>query len=347
MKKIVLFLGVALFGLAACREQPDTALNPATDVPAGSTSANDGDATQGNAGAGRSLLLRVAETGENQIWRFDDGVEPSIDVLWAVTPEWSLLAFVPNGWGDADLAVWRSTATDEVRLWKVREGAEEPVAEVLPPAAAGWRIAAVLDVDADGRADLVWTGPNGEVAVWTLRDGKVVGQDVIGNTGSGWTLAQTGDFDGDGRGDLFWRKDDRTSASIWTLGGLAIKDTIGIADAGDQWALLAAGRFDGDAGSDLLWRDTAGNLAIWSGADPARASGVSRQAPSDWTFLGALDLDGNGHDDLLWNNPEKRQSGAWMLAAGGAITDRSLPPVGKEWTAVPSSLVTNQPVDSL
>lgn len=342
MKKIVLFLGVAMAGLAACQQQPDSTPNAATSAAASSAATDAATVTA----SGSSLLLRVAQTGENQVWRFKGEAEPAITTLWAATPEWSPLAFVPKGWGDADLVVWRSSASGEIRLWKVREGVEEPETQVLPPAAAEWRIAAVLDVDADGRADLVWIGPKGDVAVWTLRDGKVVGQEVIGNTGGAWTLAQAGDFDGDGRGDLFWRKDDRTSASIWTLGGLAIKDTIGVADAGEEWTLLASGRFDDDAGVDLLWRDGAGNLAVWSGADPARSSTVSRQAPSGWAFLGALDVDGNGYEDLLWNNPEKQQSGAWMLSADGAIADRSLPPIGNDWVAAASSLVANQAVDS-
>ncbi len=337
MKNTLFFLSAALAGLAGCQKQPDAA----TGAPVAPAVASAADAPADDQKPGGSLLLQMTQTGENQVWRFMGDAEPAIAALSAAKPEWSLLAFVPKGWGDADLAVWRNSQGGELRVWKVIEGPEEPKAEVLPFAASDWRVAAVLDVDADGHADLVWTGPENEVAVWTLRDGKVIAQDVIGNTGGGWTLAQTGDFDGDGRGDLFWRKNDRTSASVWMLEGLAIKDTRGTADAGDEWTLLAAGRFDDATGADLLWRDAAGNLAIWGGADPARAAAMSRQVPSGWAFLAALDMDGNGHDDLLWNNPEKSQSGAWMLAADGVIADRPLPPIGKAWAAVSASLVNN------
>lgn len=342
MKKIMILLGLTLAGLTACREQPDID-RTAADTPA--TAATDPTGSDVEKSVS-SLMWHGIKDGANQVWRFHGDAAPLPTALWATDAEWLPLAFVAKGWGGVDMAVWRSTASNEVRLWKVLD-AEEPFAEVLPPAADNWRIAAVLDVDADSYADLVWAGPNGEVAVWTLRDGKIVAQAVIGNTGGDWTLAQVGDFDGDGRGDLFWRKNDRTSASVWMLEGAAIKDSRGMADAGAQWSVLAAGRFDREAGVDLLWRDSAGDLAIWSGASPAQGSSLPRrQVPSGWVFLSALDMDGNGQDDLLWSNPDTRQFGAWLLAADGGITDRSLPPVGGEWAAVPAALVIHEAADS-
>jgi FG-GAP-like repeat len=341
MKKIMILLGLTLAGLTACQEE--AGIDPTDTVtPAAATGE---PAVSENGKSVSALMWHGIKDGANQVWRFHGDAAPLPTALWATDAEWQPLAFVAKGWGGLDMAVWRSTASSEVRLWKVLD-TEEPFAEVLPPAAANWRIAAVLDVDADSFADLVWTGPEGEVAVWTLREGKVVAQAVIGDTGGDWTLAQVGDFDGDGRGDLFWRKNDRTSASVWMLDGLAIKERRGMADAGDQWSVLAAGRFDRKSGADLLWRDTAGDLAIWSGADSAHGSSLSRQVPSGWMFLGALDTDGNGQDDLLWSNPDTRQFGAWLLAADGAIADRSLPPVGGEWAAVPSALVVHEAADS-
>lgn len=335
MKKMLLLIGVMLTGLLGCQKQPDA--TPATTADTATVpSVPDGAV---GAGRGASVLWRSAKSGENRIWRFQGEAPPTIATLWAVEPEWSPLAFVPQGWGENDLVVWRNANSGEIRLWKVHDEAEEPVFEVLPPAGAGWRIAAVLDVNADGNADLVWTRGDGDVAVWTLREGKVVEQAVIGNTGSGWTLTQAGDFDGDGCGDLFWRRDDRASATVWMLKGAAIRDSRGMADAGEQWTLLAAGRFDDALGADLLWRDGSGNLAIWGGADPAHASTMPRQAVAAWTLIAALDLDDNGRDDLLWNNGESNQLGAWMLAADGTIADSTLPPVGSDWTATSSALV--------
>ena len=344
MKKIVILLSLALAGLMACQKEAETTPTVAAGAATGTAAA--ADSGPDSAKPGSAMMWRAVNTGESKVWRFPGGDAAPVPVaLLAVEPEWLPQIFVPKGWGGADMVVWRSAASGEVRLWKLRD-AEQPVAEVLPPAGSGWRIAAVQDVDADGYADLVWVGPKGEVAVWTLRDGKVVEQAVIGNTGGGWTLAQADDFDGDGRGDLFWRKDDGTSASVWMLEGLAIKDSRGMADAGDQWTLLAAGRFDREVGADLLWRDAAGDLAIWSAANPAHGSSLSRQVLSGWVFLSALDMDGNGQDDLLWSNPGTQQFGAWLLAADGGITDRALPPVGGEWAAVPPALVIHKTADA-
>ncbi|KRD34049.1 MULTISPECIES: FG-GAP-like repeat-containing protein [unclassified Lysobacter] len=317
---------------------PAASVEPAAGAPASTATPTTTDAAQASVGP-VTLLWRNGATGENRRWRFDGKTAMAPLETWAVAPEWSALGYMSRAWGGNDLAAWRMKATGEVRLWKLSAASPEPAAEILPAADASWQVVAFTDVNQDGFDDVVWLGRDGGVAVWTLRDGKVQEQALIGNVGTGWSAAQVGDFDGDGRGDLFWIKDDGSSASLWLLDGAKLKSARAITYTGGDWSLVAAGKFDGQAGDDLLWRASDGRLQGWSSADPGKQIAFTRQATGDWRFVAALDVDGNGYADLLWHNPKTGQVGAWLLAANGAITDRELPSIGGEWAPVPTGLV--------
>lgn len=344
MKKAILVVALTAAALGAVwwlTEPKTPAPNGAAlpNVPAEPQASSSPATASQSAGAGTSLLWRNKTSGENLAWRFGDKGAVTPASLWAVDSNWAVLAYVAGGWSGSDLVAWSDPANGEIRLWKLAAGAAEPSAEVLPQAGADWRVAAFVDANADGYADVVWASREGGVAVWLLRDGKVLEQAVIGDTGGAWSLAQVGDFDGDGRGDLFWRKNDHASANIWSLDGAKLKSSRGLADPGSAWTLLAAGKFDGEKGDDLLWKDQAGNLLAWSGGDAAKPITLARQAVADWDFVAALDVDGNGRNDLLWRNPSTTQTGAWLLGATGEITDLSLSPVGAEWSPVSSAVV--------
>lgn len=345
MKKLliaVLVLLAAGAGFLVWRElsKPATTSAPAA-TPASAPAAQTPPASQTSSPApGKPLLWRDASGGENLLWHFDAKGAPVGQPIRRVDAEWTALAFAPGGWDGADMVAWRNNASGEIRLWKLGAEGDEPEAATLPPAGPEWRLAALADVDGDTDADAVWVSDTGGVAVWTLQNGEVSEQGVIGDTGGDWMLAGVGDFGGDGRADLFWRKQDGGAAGVWALDGIAAPATSGIADAGPAWTVIAVAALDERAGEDLLWRDAAGNLAIWSGADPAKPVAVGRMVPPGWNFVAAHDIDGDGRGELLWRSDDHSQFGAWRLGAEGAITDLPLPPVGGEWTPVPAALAT-------
>src|SRR5262249_34183857 len=60
---------------------------------------------------------------------------------------------------------WRHTGTGGVATWLV-SGPSILDARMLTAVPPEWEIAAVADVNGDGRVDLVWRHPTGAVAVW-------------------------------------------------------------------------------------------------------------------------------------------------------------------------------------
>ena len=83
-------------------------------------------------------------------------------------------------------------------------------------------IRAAADMNADGKADLVWQNDNGGPAVW-LMDG--IGVTTYGpalfNPGSDWRIIDAADFNGDGKADLVWQNNDGRPA-IWLMDGVNI-----------------------------------------------------------------------------------------------------------------------------
>jgi hypothetical protein len=68
-----------------------------------------------------------------------------------------------------------------------------------------WAVTHVVDLDGDGRSDLVWrNAATGQTALWRM-DGTAFAAGAIVLTNAAWSVVKTGDLDGDGRGDLVWR----------------------------------------------------------------------------------------------------------------------------------------------
>ena len=89
-----------------------------------------------------------------------------------------------NGDGRADL-LWQHTATGELGVWflsgSIVTGAFRLSIDVMTD--NNWRIAGVRDVNADGRADILWQHATGSLATWFLQGRTVVGTAMLNPSG--------------------------------------------------------------------------------------------------------------------------------------------------------------------
>ena len=79
------------------------------------------------------------------------------------------------------------------------------------------------DVNADGKADLIWRNlSNGKVAVWLMDGTTIQSAGIPGGAPLVWQIVDVQDTNGDGKADLIWRHDDGRVA-VWLMDGTALK----------------------------------------------------------------------------------------------------------------------------
>ncbi|MBL6454867.1 VCBS repeat-containing protein, partial [Belnapia sp. T6] len=127
-----------------------------------------------------------------------------------------------------------------------------------------WGLAGAGDFAGDGKADILWHGQGGDVAVWQMNGSHATSGGVVGfSPGSYWSLAGTGDFDANGTSDILWRGQGG-EVSVWQMNGTQISGG-GPVDfnPGDYWSVAGTGDFNGNGTSDILWRGHGGEVSIW------------------------------------------------------------------------------------
>ena len=112
--------------------------------------------------------------------------------------------------------LWRSDGTPG-GTFAVSSGGVVPSVQF---GAAAFTPAIRRDFNGDLRSDLLWQNSSGEIVVWELNGGSVIGGGSVGNPGPDWHPKATGDFNGDGRADILWQNDSG-EVVIWALNGTA------------------------------------------------------------------------------------------------------------------------------
>lgn len=176
---------------------------------------------------------------------------------------------------------------------------------------------AAIDVNGDGRSDILWRSDSGAIATWLASAAGGFTGSWGTNVAVDWLVAGVGDFNGDGRDDILWQKGDSIADWLgatnggfsvgWGTSGLLSSRIVGIAD------------FNGDGRDDILWRTDAGNVSTWLGRTTADFSvGSTTSVATSWAVAGTGDVNGDGRDDIIWRN----DSGAiatWLGTAGGGF----------------------------
>ena len=120
------------------------------------------------------------------------------------------------------------------------------------------------DYNGDGKSDLLWRGPNGEVRTWLINDSTLASEVSHGPVPLNWSIVDThGDYNADGRTDVLWRNSDGMIAT-WLMNGNAPHVFGLITPMTASWTLIDGhSDYNGDGKSDLLWRAPNGEVAAW------------------------------------------------------------------------------------
>lgn len=188
-------------------------------------------------------------------------------------PNWKVLGAGDfGGRGRSDLLM-QDTQSGMVKVWAGFQG--PPDSEyLLRTVKPGWVVAAITDIDGDGKADILWRyystpanpspnpDDNGVAFVWFMNGSAIDAISARGGAPVSWSLAGAADLHGNGRSDMVWVSPANAIRSITALPGRAFaNELIGTVPAG--YTLVRLGDFDGDGKADLLFRNAQGKMKLW------------------------------------------------------------------------------------
>lgn len=207
----------------------------------------------------------------------------------------------------------------------------------------GWVATGGVDVNADGKSDLLWRNDStGQFETWVM-DGYMLSVATGYSLPAGYEIFGSGDYNGDGKLDLLLSNSQR-ELFMWfgtgtSFNGQALNRIYGggwVADLDVRpfFAQRVTTDFNASGASDILWKsDTAGQFETWmmGGATLQRAIGFT--LPTGYRIMTTGDFNGDGHADLLLTSAA-RDTVMWF-GNGVGFRGQSLARVyGNGWSAV-------------
>jgi hypothetical protein len=208
------------------------------------------------------------------------GIDRVTDTNWQIVGSGDL-----NGDGATDL-VWRHKTSGWLAVWflKGTEVVNIQYLSINQVADLGWQVAAVGDIDGDGKADLIWQdATTGGRAAWLMNGAQVVTTVFLSISqvaDTDWQIVGAGDANGDGYADLIWQHQTQGWLAVWFMRGTDVLSTNFLS--------------------------------------------VNRITDTNWQIRGVGDVDANDHADLIWQNDATGELGVWLLDGPNVVTQRRL-----------------------
>ncbi len=190
------------------------------------------------------------------------------------------------------------------------------------------------DFAGNGYSDILFTGPQSNVALWTVRNGVAISSSGLGALTGGWNIAATGDFYGTGTSSILFKNTNGEVAQWKMVNGQAVASTVVGATTGD-WNIVGTGDFYGNGTDDVLFRSTNGTIAQWqiSGGRAIAATTVGATT-NDWKIAGIANLSGAGStDNILFINSDGTVAD-WSVVNGQATSASVLGQTSSYWSIV-------------
>ena len=216
-----------------------------------------------------------------------------------------------NGDGRVDL-VWTHSEHRDLYMWQGNGSTFTSTRFGEYP--AGWQVVGAVDVDNDGRSDLLFHNPITRQFSYRILNGTSLIRDyLVGGVGPGYRVAALGDFNGDGFGDVVWTHPENLDLYMWVGNGNTFTSSLfGSYPAG--WLVSGAADVDGDGRSDLLFHNAARrefSYRIMNGLSVTRAYLVGNVGPG-YTIATVGDFNGDGLGDIVWTNPNNLDLYMWV-----------------------------------
>jgi hypothetical protein len=221
-------------------------------------------------GRNRSSVISRNQSGDVRV-DTDSAPSPISVTLRKAQQDWMLESVIDlDGDGKADM-VWRymkpgSNDSGVIFAWfsAGNDAASVNVGEVVYRGGAPltWTLIGGMDIDGDGKGDLIWLSPTNEIRSLTSTGRRAWKNERIGALPAGYSIQKLSDFNADGKGDILF-KDSAGRVKLWLLDGTRIAADVDMPSVATTTTFFAAGDFDGDGTIDIVWKKADGTLAVW------------------------------------------------------------------------------------
>lgn len=195
------------------------------------------------AGADWTLVAVADLDGDGKadlVWRYTKAGTPDSGVVFA----WYMGDGMPSS---------RATSADSIRVNEIKRRGGAPL---------DWTLLGVADVDADGKADLIWQSPRGEVRLLVSASGRTWSNQLVSTLPAGYSVLKVADFNGDGKADILLRNN-AGAVKIWLLEGARILIDADMPVVEASASFFAASDFDGNGVADIVWKRADDSLLLW------------------------------------------------------------------------------------
>jgi hypothetical protein len=211
-------------------------------------------------------------------------------------------------------------------------GAPSSVTYTVKPFDATQPVPVTNDLNADGKADILFQNADGRIAAWTQNGLATTGSANLIGAGGGWSVTHTADLSGDGKSDIVFKHADGR-VYVYTMNGVTVTGGKELLGPGLGWSVSHIADLNGDGKADLILRHVDGRAHVWLMDGTAIIGGGSLlPAATGWTAVATGDMNGDGRADIAFMHADGR--GYVYLMNGATITGGAgfLSP-GSGWTA--------------
>ncbi|WP_052566686.1 lectin-like protein [Candidatus Magnetobacterium casense] len=123
-----------------------------------------------------------------------------------------------------------------------------------------------VDLNGDGKADIVWLNTtSGDVAAWLMDGTKITSGGYLTNgMPNEWQIAAKGDLNGDGTTDIVLQNTTTGGVVAWLMNGTAIYSVDYLTYIPNEWQMVGIGDLNDDGKSDIVWQNTtSGDVFAW------------------------------------------------------------------------------------
>jgi hypothetical protein len=190
------------------------------------------------------------------------------------------------------------------------------------PLPAGRTIAAIGDLNGDLKSELLLTGSDNQILVWTLNAADAFDQARAPDRADGDVLVGTADLNGDGKDDLLFVNPATNTFTWWQMNGLSRVSTRSFALPAGAY-IAATGDFDGDRRVDLMVTNAARQLTFWKNTGTGFTQASSQSYAEGWRIVGSGDFGNDKRQDLVLNNVTTGAVEYWQM--NGAVREAVTP----------------------